>query len=176
MRTGNRDSFAFAYKINKYRITLHFYAHKPGKISNVVCSRIIVHNCMDIFWLQQGQHITIPTLYLFIAPVLFRYQGFHWKISSCLSPPIELAFSSNSQLPLCQPLSLELLQWSCWQGLLSYWVFTHHWYFDSLAVSYLHSVFILAWIWRNFQKGTVKMHVCKKKIKEQLQELTISGL
>ncbi len=33
MRTVNRDSFgfAFAYKINKYRITINFYVHKPGK-------------------------------------------------------------------------------------------------------------------------------------------------
>lgn len=67
--------------------------------------KYIVHKCVDIFWLHQGQCIAIPTLYLFIAPVLFRYQSFHWKISSCLSPPIELAFSNNSMLPLCQPLS-----------------------------------------------------------------------
>ncbi len=156
MRTVNRDSFAFAYKINKYRITIHFYVHKPWKISyRVVCSWIIVHKCIDIFWLQEGQHITIPTLYLFIAPVLFRYQGFHWKISSCLSPPIELAFSSNSSYP-CANHSY----YNCFsEGLLSYWVFTHHWYCDSLVVSYLHTVFILTFIWRNFQKGTVEMHV-----------------
>lgn len=84
--------------------TIH--VHKPWKISyRAVFSWIIVHKCVDIFWLHQGQCISIPTLYLFIAPVLFRYQGFHWKISSCLSPPKELAFSNNSTLPLCQPLS-----------------------------------------------------------------------
>lgn len=87
-------------------ITIHFYVHKPWKILyHAVCSWIIVHKCVDIFWLRQSQRIAIPTLYLFIAPILFRYQGFHWKTSSCLSPPIELAFSNNSTLPLCQPLS-----------------------------------------------------------------------
>lgn len=105
MRMVNRDSFAFAYKINKY---------------------------------------------LFIAPELFRYQGFHWKISSCLSPPIELAFSSNSQLPLCQPLSASTASTASvillTRVIFLFYFYTSLKYVVTVWLSYLHIVFILTLI------------------------------